>query len=216
MQLLSFVHLVFLTIILIRVVAFGRRAYEIFRQGFLKDVRLFFREYWKWSHVQSNLIGFALGISSFLAYGYILFLGGRIQDIPLNVAFQKQPVAFVALMAGMIALTGYTVYRAIEQHKTTLDICAGLRALRNFRFYKNSIEALQSVEWMQKGAGAFLHLGLSGVKWVSTEVMNHITAETVRGAIGGFLVAAAIEYSLRLLLIALTLFVLEDRLTLWV
>ncbi|MBL8019860.1 MAG: hypothetical protein JNM27_09360 [Leptospirales bacterium] len=216
MQLLSFVHLVFLLIILIRIAAFGRRAHVILREGFLKDVRLFFHEYWKWGHVQSNLIGFALGISSFLAYGYVLFLGGRVRDISLNVAFETQPVAFVVLILGMAGLTGYTIYRSIEQHKTTLDICAGLRALRNFRFYKNSIEALQSAEWMQKGAGAFVHLGLSGVKWFSTEVMNHITAEKVRGAIGGFLIAAVVEYSLRLLLIGLTLFILEGRITLWV
>jgi len=131
-------------------------------------------------------------------------------------AFDEHPAVIIINLIGLIALLGFTLYRAFEQHKTTLDICEALKHLRTYRLYANSIEALQSAEWMQKGAGALLHLGLSGVKWLSNEVVQHVTAEKMRGAIGGFVIAAAVEYSLRIFLIAATLFVIEGRITLWI
>ncbi|MBI3396554.1 MAG: hypothetical protein HY042_12005, partial [Spirochaetia bacterium] len=158
--------------------------------------------------------GFWLGLSAAAGYGYALFLAYHVNDTPVADAFRRSPVAASAVLLGLAFLIGYTVYSAVRQHHTTVDICDGLKALRIFRAYKDSIETVQSLQWMQEGIGAFLNLGLSGLISVSNDVVDRITEEKIKNALGRFAAESAVEFAGRILLIGLTLFLLRGHFTL--
>ncbi len=183
-------------------IGFGARTFVLWRRKMLGDVKLFLREYWEWKYFKSHLSSFALGISSFASFAVVEVLVRMRTDVPVQQSFASAPVITIAMGAGTLAVLVYAVKRTWEQHQTVFEMCDHLDRLRWFRFYKNSISAVQSASFMQKGAGLWANVGLSLVKSASDSVVDGIVEHGIGKEIAGTAAVIAAEYAVRIALVA--------------
>ncbi len=199
----------FLLVLMIRIVAFGLRTLVLYRRKMLDDVKLFFHEYWDWRYLRINLMGFAFGLSSVGFFVLVSFLASRTIDVPLLVSLRRAPVITVGLIAGVIAILANVIYRTREQHRTTYEICDHLDRLRWFRMYKEGISAVQTLPWLNKGAGLWANLGLSALSSASDKVVDKIIERGMKEEIVAFAGALAVEYGIRVALVMGAMFLTD-------
>lgn len=198
---IAFVEWGFLLVLVIRIIAFGLRTLVLYRRKMLDDVKLFFHEYWEWKYLRINLMGFAFGLSSVGFFVLMQFLASGTTDVPLLLSLVHAPVISIGLLVGVVAIVGNALYRTREQHRNTYDICDHLDRLRWFRMYKEGISAVQTLPWLNKGAGLWANLGLSALSSASDKVVDRIIEKGMKQEIVEFAGALAVEYGIRVALV---------------
>ena len=192
----------FLLILIIRMAGFIGRTIVLIRRKMMTDVQLFLREYWQWRFVKDHMAGFALGLSSLASFIAIEIISHNVRDVPLDKAFASSPIMTGGVVVGLLGVLAYAAKKTWEQHATVYAMCDHLDRLRWFRLYKNSIAAVQSVPWMQKGAGLFANLGLSVVSSASQSVVDGIVEHGIKKEIAETAALIAVEYAVRIALVA--------------
>lgn len=167
----------------------------------LRDVKLFFHEYWQWRYFKGNVQGYALGFGSVSSYLAVQIAARTIVDTPLQTALSGSPVLVIFIILGLAALLAYNIWKAVEQQRGTLEMCDHLDRLRWFRIYKDSLAFVQSIPVLQQGAWQWADFGISLVKSASDSLVERLVEHGIRKELASIAGVVAAEYAVRLALV---------------
>ncbi len=191
------VNAYFVGLLLVRLAAFFLRARLLVRSRMLGDLRLLWREYWRWRYVPDHIAGLSLSLSTLVAYGALLLLTYGTRGPTVAFVWMRDPALLVLLVCAFVGLGVYAIKESVIQHGQVIELIDALHKLRAFRFAKGALGALKAVDWNWGGARAWLHLGLSTATWISDEVVNQVVDRQVRKALGTILLHLGIDFGLR-------------------
>lgn len=206
-QLLTSITWIFFLLIVIQIVALLRCLQVIVKAGTLKDIRLFLKEYWQWSHLRENSLMLSLWLSSCGAYITVLILGVGLTDISIGKACDIAPFLVVYAGLGLIVLIGYTISKTNEQVRSTRVVVSHLKKMRLYNTFKSVLRRVKGSPLTDTSWGMWVGAMASTTEWLSDRWVKRKIDSEMKKAMVDFSVSATLEYFLRMSIVAVVVWI---------
>lgn len=210
--LIELLHSTFLVFILIQVASLLCCIAAIIKRDSVKDIYLFMDEYWKWDHLQRNLVMLSLWFSSVGAYITLWVLTSSIKDIALTEGFQRSPFLSIYVYVGLLGFFGYTLKSSQDRYRSTIKVTESLKHLRKYRAFKQTLKNIKEFKYSQSLLGSWVAPTTTLAHWLSEHLVRTKVDKEMQNALVQFMVVAALEYLLRMSLVAVAIYISIDKL----
>jgi len=206
-SLLKTIYQLFLTLVLVQIIALFRCLYVVVKTDSLNDIKQFLNEYWQWSHLRKNSLTLSLWLSSCSAYLTVWFVTIEFSDVSIITAVQEAPLLMSYITIGLVALVVYTVIKTNDQVVSTRQSIAQLKKMRLYTAFKSVLKQVKGSPITATSWGMWVGTAASATEWLSERwVKKKIDAE-MKEALMDFSAYAAMEYLLRMSIVAAAIWI---------